>query len=167
MNTHQAVSAAGGGHDGGAIDGKWQCETGVVVGVLADQVHSARRPPQTIGPATDEVPEALSRHPGRVLGLGASFVWPFVWHGRPRYRGEFWSVPGESLEGMTTLTIECDGCIMQGTDACDDCVVSFICGREPEDAVVFDVAEERALRTLGRGGLVPPIRHHQKVSAPG
>lgn len=68
---------------------------------------------------------------------------------------------------MTTLTIDCDGCIMQGTDACDDCVVSFICGREPDDALVFDVAEERAIRTLGRGGLVPPLRHHEKASSPG
>jgi len=68
---------------------------------------------------------------------------------------------------MTTLTIECDGCMMHGTDACDDCVVTFICGREPESTVVFDVAEERALRTLGRGGLLPPLRHHLKAPAPG
>jgi hypothetical protein len=60
---------------------------------------------------------------------------------------------------MATLTIECDGCIMQGSDACSDCVVTFICDRSPEDAVVFDVAEERALRVLGRNGLVPPLRH--------
>jgi hypothetical protein len=37
--------------------------------------------------------------------------------------------------------------------------VTFICGREPDDAVVIDVAEERALRLLGRSGLVPPLRH--------
>ena len=70
---------------------------------------------------------------------------------------------------MTTLTIDCDGCIMQGTDVCSDCVVTFICDREPEDAVVFDAAEERALGMLGRGGLVPPIRHHlgrQRATTP-
>ncbi|HXW81978.1 MAG TPA: hypothetical protein VEJ84_20945 [Acidimicrobiales bacterium] len=61
---------------------------------------------------------------------------------------------------MDTLTIDCDGCIMQGTDACSDCVVTFICDRAPEDALVFDAAEERALGMLGRSGLVPPIRHH-------
>ncbi len=60
---------------------------------------------------------------------------------------------------MATLTIECDGCIMQGTDVCNDCVVTFICDRGPEDAVVFDAAEERALRLLGRNGLLPPLRH--------
>jgi hypothetical protein len=52
---------------------------------------------------------------------------------------------------------------MQGSDACSDCVVTFICDRSPEDAVVFDVAEERALRVLGRNGLVPPLRHSGKA----
>ena len=61
---------------------------------------------------------------------------------------------------MTTLTIDCAGCIMQGTEACSDCVVTFICDRAPEDAVIFDATEERALGMLGRSGLVPPIRHH-------
>lgn len=60
---------------------------------------------------------------------------------------------------MTSLTIDCDQCTMQSTAACDGCVVSYICGREPDDAVVIDVAEERALRLLGRSGLVPPLRH--------
>lgn len=48
---------------------------------------------------------------------------------------------------------------MQATAACEDCVVSFICDREPGDAVIIDVAEERALRMLGRSGLVPVLRH--------
>jgi hypothetical protein len=60
---------------------------------------------------------------------------------------------------MTSLTISCDECVMRDTDACDGCVVSFICGREPDDAVIIDVAEERAIRLLGRSGLVPPLRH--------
>ena len=68
---------------------------------------------------------------------------------------------------MATLTIECDGCIMQGSDVCSDCVVTFICDRAPEDAVVFDVAEERALRVLGRNGLVPPLRHRGKAAMSG
>lgn len=48
---------------------------------------------------------------------------------------------------------------MQHTDVCDECVVSFICGREPDDAVIIDVAEERAIRMLGRSGLVPTLKH--------
>ena len=59
---------------------------------------------------------------------------------------------------MATLTIDCDGCVMQGTEACDDCVVTFICDRS-KGAVVFDADEERAIRSLGRNGLVPPLRH--------
>lgn len=59
---------------------------------------------------------------------------------------------------MATLTIECDSCVMQGTEACQDCLVTFICDQS-DSAVVFDVGEERALRLLGRNGLVPPLRH--------
>ncbi len=51
---------------------------------------------------------------------------------------------------------------MAHTDACDDCVVSFILRREPGDAVVIDAEEERALRSLQGGGLVPEIRHHPR-----
>jgi hypothetical protein len=63
---------------------------------------------------------------------------------------------------MTSLTISCDDCIMQGTSACDDCVVTFICGREPDDAVIIDADEERAVRMLGRSGLVPLLRHQPR-----
>jgi len=54
--------------------------------------------------------------------------------------------------------ISCDDCLMQRTSACDDCVVTFICGREPDEAVVIDVAEARAVRLLGEAGLVPRLR---------
>ena len=60
---------------------------------------------------------------------------------------------------MTSLTISCDECSLQSTPACDGCVVTFICDREPDDAIVIDVAEERAIRLLGESGLVPPLRH--------
>lgn len=60
---------------------------------------------------------------------------------------------------MSTMTISCDECTVRDGEACHGCVVSFILGREPDDAVIFDVAEEKALRMLGRSGLVPPLRH--------
>ena len=56
------------------------------------------------------------------------------------------------------MEISCDDCVMQRTSACHDCVVTFICGREPDEAVVIDVAEARAVRLLGAAGLVPPLR---------
>ena len=57
------------------------------------------------------------------------------------------------------MRIDCDDCRMQHTSVCDDCVVTFIVGREPGDAVIIDVEEERAVRLLARAGLVPYLRH--------
>ena len=64
---------------------------------------------------------------------------------------------------MENLRIDCDECVMQATDACDDCVVSFIVGRRPGDAIVVDVAEQRALKALGERGLVPRLRHQAQA----
>ena len=61
------------------------------------------------------------------------------------------------------MRIDCDDCRMQHTSVCDDCVVSFIVGREPGDAVIIDVEEERALRALGERGLVPRLRHRARA----
>jgi hypothetical protein len=61
------------------------------------------------------------------------------------------------------LTIDCDECVMQHSSACDDCVVTFLCSREPDDAVVVDVGEIRALRLLADSGLAPPLRHRRRT----
>jgi hypothetical protein len=61
------------------------------------------------------------------------------------------------------LTIDCDDCTLQGTSACTDCVVTFLCGRQPDEAVVIDVAEARAVRLLGQAGLVPALRHRRRT----
>lgn len=55
------------------------------------------------------------------------------------------------------MRIDCQECVMEGTDQCRDCVVTFILDRE-EGAVVVDAAEARALRGLGDAGLVPLLR---------
>ncbi len=57
------------------------------------------------------------------------------------------------------LTIDCDECVMRHTSACDDCVVTFVVDRQPGEALVIDVEEERAVRMLARAGLVPRLRH--------
>ncbi|MGH9114587.1 MAG: hypothetical protein ACRDWW_02035 [Acidimicrobiales bacterium] len=62
----------------------------------------------------------------------------------------------------STLTISCEDCTMRHSSACEDCVVTFICDREPGDAVIIDVEEARALRLLGRSGLVPPLQHRTR-----
>ena len=59
---------------------------------------------------------------------------------------------------MATITVECDDCVMRGTGACEDCVVSFVLGREPDDALVIDADEARAMRMLERAGLLPSLR---------
>lgn len=46
---------------------------------------------------------------------------------------------------------------MQHTDACGECIVTYLLDR-PVGAVVFDVDEERAIRNLQERGLAPTSR---------
>lgn len=62
------------------------------------------------------------------------------------------------------MTIDCGDCRLAGTAACDDCVVTFLLERQPDEAVVLDVGEARALRVLGGAGLVPALRHERRRS---
>jgi hypothetical protein len=64
---------------------------------------------------------------------------------------------------VAPLLIACSECVMEGTDACSDCVVTFLCERDPDSAVVIDVAEVRALRLLEAGGLAPGLRHRRRT----
>ena len=58
------------------------------------------------------------------------------------------------------LVIDCDDCSRQHTDACSDCIVTFVCdGDHERGALVFDLAEVRAVRLLTSAGLVPRSRH--------
>jgi hypothetical protein len=57
------------------------------------------------------------------------------------------------------LRISCDDCAARGSDACGDCIVTFLCSREPDDAVVVTGAEVRSLAVLHGAGLVPGLRH--------
>ena len=67
------------------------------------------------------------------------------------------------MDATGPTVIDCDDCRLAGTDACDDCVVTFLCGRDADEAVVIDVAEVRALRLLNQGGLVPALRHRRRT----
>ena len=62
------------------------------------------------------------------------------------------------------LTIDCAECAHRSTDVCGDCVVSFIVGREPDDALVIDADEARAVRLLEQAGLVPGVRHEVRAA---
>ena len=61
------------------------------------------------------------------------------------------------------MRIDCDECVRQHTATCEDCVVTFLLGREADDAVVIDVREERKLRLLQDAGLVPALRHQPRT----
>lgn len=63
-----------------------------------------------------------------------------------------------------SFTIDCADCAHRDTKVCEDCVVSFIVGREPEDALVVDADEARAVRLLERAGLLPGVRHEAQAS---
>lgn len=67
---------------------------------------------------------------------------------------------------MESLRISCDDCSMRHTDACEDCLVTFICSRDAGDAVVLDLDEHRALRRLTASGLVPDVRHQSAAGPP-
>ena len=57
------------------------------------------------------------------------------------------------------LIIDCETCTRKGTTTCEDCVVTFLCERPLDQAVVVNLDEYRALRLLGEAGLAPPLRH--------
>ncbi len=62
-----------------------------------------------------------------------------------------------------TLVIDCATCSQRDTSTCDNCMVTFLCDREPGDAVVVDLGEFRAMWVLGESGLVPPLRHSEQT----
>lgn len=61
------------------------------------------------------------------------------------------------------MLIDCDACAMRDTDACSDCIVTFILDR-PSRPVVFDVEEEHAIRMLQDGGLAPVSRFRPRAA---
>ena len=60
------------------------------------------------------------------------------------------------------LTIDCDACEMQFSDACDDCLVSYLVGHEEGTPVLLDEDEKQAVELLADAGLVPPSRFVQR-----
>ena len=62
--------------------------------------------------------------------------------------------------GSAWFTITCDDCAMDGTVACHDCVVTFLCGTAAE----FDDHEADTLRLFQAAGLAPALRHVARTS---
>ena len=60
---------------------------------------------------------------------------------------------------MSHFVISCDSCVLEGSADCAECVVSHLLSPAPREAVVFDLAEMRAVKLLAEAGLVPTLRH--------
>jgi hypothetical protein len=61
------------------------------------------------------------------------------------------------------LRIDCDDCSHQHTAVCDDCLVTFLCRKEDDGAVVIPLEEVRAVRLLQGAGMAPEVRHRRHV----
>ena len=105
----------------------------------------------------------VDHHPDRpALSIGAGVVVPITLGRIGTASLHAGSSASDLWEG--TFTIDCADCAHRNTSVCEDCVVSFIVGREPEDALVVDADEARAVRLLERAGLLPGIRHEAQAS---
>lgn len=67
------------------------------------------------------------------------------------------------MTSQHSLTISCDTCIMRATVACDDCMITAMYGVAEHQAVVLDLAEQRAVRLLVDAGMVPALRHREAI----
>lgn len=65
---------------------------------------------------------------------------------------------------MPGLTIDCGTCIHEGSDVCEDCVVTFVLDQERPGLVLVAPVEAEAISALSRAGLVPPSRHQREAS---
>lgn len=68
------------------------------------------------------------------------------------------------MTGTPGYSIDCGTCVMRDTDACGDCVVMAIVN-PPEGAIVFDAAEERAIRAMATAGLLPLVKYRPDSEA--
>jgi hypothetical protein len=75
-----------------------------------------------------------------------------------------WYEPAASSDA--TITIDCDTCVMRDTPTCADCVVTFLCDRDPTDALLLDLGELVVLRRLADAGLAPRLRHRARGTVP-
>lgn len=108
-------------------------------------------------------PAAFRAEVPAVLEGSAAYLGPRLIEGgddaeRARYRHPSGSGDDQAFR------VDCDECVMQHTEVCGDCVVSFVVGRSPGDALIVDVAEARAVRLLTNAGLLPSLRHEKRVS---
>ena len=57
------------------------------------------------------------------------------------------------------LSIDCESCPLINTDLCDDCLVTFICDRDPKAAVIVSLEEWKSMKSMTKVGLLPELRN--------
>ena len=63
------------------------------------------------------------------------------------------------------ISVDCRTCVMKDTVTCSDCIVTYICNREPEEAVVISIEEWRSIRSFNKAGLLPELQHAQRENS--
>lgn len=61
------------------------------------------------------------------------------------------------------LVVDCAACALQGTHACDDCLVTFVLDRPATGPVRLAAEDLDAVRVLTGAGLVPQLRLVQRA----
>ena len=61
----------------------------------------------------------------------------------------------------SNLLIDCEKCVKQLSEHCEDCVVTFLCGEMESTAVVINLDEYRSIKKISDAGLVPPLRYSE------
>lgn len=61
------------------------------------------------------------------------------------------------------IRISCDDCRLRGSDACAECVVTYLLDHGPDESIVIGPGELRAMRLLQDVGLVPALRHERRA----
>lgn len=81
---------------------------------------------------------------------------------------------GAASDFSDFATISCDDCAMDGTAACTDCVVTFLCAANatpvaPESSAMLALDDKEAdtLRLFQAAGLAPALRHVARPHAAG
>lgn len=72
--------------------------------------------------------------------------------------------PSAPVSEDESLLIDCDLCEYLGLRTCDDCLVTYLC-RPDRTSVVIELSDIRALRKLGRSGLIPELKLRKSVGS--
>lgn len=67
----------------------------------------------------------------------------------------------QARQNPSSFVVSCGDCSLQNTSACDDCVVTFVCG----SSVALVAEEARALSLFQSVGLLPPSQHTELPQA--